>query len=74
MYDKPVDNTSRTNVKEAVLLYVRQCKHSPSLREIGKEVGIKSPATVMAILAELERDGLVGFGGEQRRVYAVEAA
>lgn len=55
--------------RERILAYVEQADHSPTIREIAKEVGLKSPATVQSHLAALERAGLIRRFGEQRRIY-----
>jgi DNA-binding IclR family transcriptional regulator len=68
-----VENTTVVHpTRAAILDYVRTCEHSPSLREIAQNVGVAAPSTVRMHLIMLERDGLVGFHGKDRRVYAVK--
>jgi DNA-binding MarR family transcriptional regulator len=56
-----------------ILAFIRTCPYSPSVREIGAEVG-RSEATVHAHLKQLEQQGLIGRGGSERRVYSKDAA
>lgn len=62
--------------RQQILEYVKSCDHSPTLREIGKAVGLSSVSTVQVHLLHLEREGLVSFSGEfgARRVYIKDAA
>jgi DNA-binding transcriptional ArsR family regulator len=62
--------------REEILKYLRSVDHSPTLREIGDAVGLKSASTVQVHLMRLEAAGLVAFSGEfgARRVYAKDAA
>lgn len=62
--------------RREILEYLRSCEHSPTLREIGDAVGLKSASTVQVHLMRLEHEGLVSFSGEfgARRVYAKDAA
>lgn len=55
--------------RDRILSYIEEVDHSPTIREIAKEVGLKSPATVQSHLAALERAGLIRRFGEQRRIY-----
>jgi DNA-binding IclR family transcriptional regulator len=59
--------------RDRILEFIRECPYSPSVREIGVEVE-RTEATVHAHLVELERQGLIGRGGSERRVYAKDAA
>lgn len=43
--------------RTAILEYIRQCDHSPTMREIATAVGIPSPGSVHYHLQELERSG-----------------
>jgi len=44
---------------QQVLEYVRSCDHSPSVREIGKALGITSPASVQYHLDLLQASGAI---------------
>lgn len=60
--------------RDLVWAYLRSVDHSPSVREIGQAVGLKSPATVQYYLAELERGGLIDRHGPERRISVRSAA
>jgi SOS-response transcriptional repressor LexA len=55
--------------RDKILKYIEQADHSPTVREIAKAVGLKSPATVATHLDKLEADGLIRRFGDERRIY-----
>jgi SOS-response transcriptional repressor LexA len=61
------------STRERILAYLRYVDHSPSIREIGKAVGLRSPATVHAALNQMEREGLIERHGPDKRI-SVRAA
>ena len=46
-------------IREFLVRYVDAHGYPPTVREIGEEVGLASPSTVHAHLANLERAGLI---------------
>jgi repressor LexA len=52
--------------------YVNQHNYPPTVREIGKGVGLKSPATVHRYLRVLEERGLINRQAGTSRTLAVK--
>jgi repressor LexA len=48
-----------TQVLDCILKHLEEKGYPPSIREIGKTIGLKSPATVHAYLRRLEEKGLL---------------
>ena len=61
--DAPPDGTGLTVRQQRILSFLREAiekrGYPPSIREIGEHVGLASPSTVHAHLANLERAGLL---------------
>ena len=54
--------------RDRVLWFIRNCGYSPTVRDIGRAVGLKSPSSVQKHLAALEHDGQIRRLGEARRI------
>ena len=52
-------NNNREKVLAFLIEFVRQHGYSPSIREIGQAVGLKSPSTVYNHLRRLEEEGRI---------------
>ena len=67
--------THRTNTerRDRILLYMRMyCMtygKEPTVREIGKAVGISSTSTIAGYLQRMEREGIIGRGESRNRTY-----
>lgn len=60
MQKRRVDrNKNREKVLAFLIEFVRQRGYSPSIREIGQAVGLKSPSTVYNHLRRLEEEGRI---------------
>ncbi len=56
-------------ILEMIRKFVREKGYSPSVREIGKEVGLSSPSSVFKHLIKLEKEGVIKReNGKIRRV------
>lgn len=62
-----------TSSRDRILAYLRECDYSPTVREIGAAVGLKSPSTVHSHLRELQQQGLIGYA-DGRRIYVKDSA
>ena len=54
--------TRQQEIWQFLVSYVDDHGYPPTVREIGEKVGLASPSTVHAHLANLERVGLIKFG------------
>lgn len=67
--------THRTNTerRDRILLYMRMyCMtygKQPTVREIGKAVGISSTSTIAGYLQRMEREGVIGRSESRNRTY-----
>jgi DNA-binding transcriptional ArsR family regulator len=71
---EPLRVSDESDRRIRILLYLRGLDYSPTVREIGKAVGLSSPSTVHAHLATLERKGLIERHGESGRISVKAAA
>mgnify|MGYP000985846273 FL=1 len=65
-------NNNREKVLAFLIEFVRQHGYSPSIREIGQAVGLKSPSTVYNHLRRLEEEGRIAVC--QKRPHTLETA
>ena len=73
MQKRRVDrNKNRERVRAFLIEFVRQHGYSPSIREIGQAVGLKSPSTVYNHLRRLEEEGWIAVCQQKPR--ALETA
>ena len=69
--------THRTNTerRDRILLYMKMYYmtygRQPTVREIGKAVGISSTSTMAGYLQRMERDGMIGRSEGRNRTYFV---
>lgn len=67
--------THRTNTerRDRILLYMRMYSMTygkqPTVREIGKAVGISSTSTIAGYLQRMEREGVIGRNECRNRTY-----
>lgn len=60
--------------KECVIiinLFIKHKGYSPTVREIGKEMGLSSPATVMTHLHNLKNKGYISWKKGQNRTIII---
>jgi repressor LexA len=69
-----VEGRDRVTTRDRILLYLRDCNYSPTVREIGTAVGLTSPATVHYHLELLELRGVIERHGAERRISVKDAA
>jgi SOS-response transcriptional repressor LexA len=71
-------NNFTTRETERILRFVdwhwEEMGHAPSLRAIGKAVGIKSPATAFEVVSNLVRQGLLERLGTAKAIRVVPTA
>ncbi len=60
---RPILHHRTTPARERVLAFIRAYNaehgYAPTVREIGRGVGLRSPGTIHGILARLEREGQI---------------
>lgn len=58
-------------VLESIISHIKKYGYPPTVREIGKMVGLKSAASVYHHLKELEEQGFIINDGSPRAIYVV---
>ena len=58
-------------IYEYIKSFISEYKYSPSIREIGKAVGLKSPATVHVHLDKMRENGFIDFANALPRTLRI---
>ena len=59
-------------VYDAIVQYISKNEYSPTLRELGAEVGIESTSTIYGIVKKLEAKGYIDTAKGKRRVISLK--
>ena len=67
----PRTSTKKQEIYDYLTSFIAEHGYSPSIREIGAAVGLKSTATVHYHLTAMQREGLIAFPEFKKRVITV---
>ena len=67
----PRTSTKKHEIYDYLTSFIAEHGYSPSIREIGEAVGLKSTATVHYHLTAMQREGLIAFPEFKKRVITV---